>query len=242
MLWSFGHIMKFKLNPNRAFITLIAIAVVFAVLHIVARSFVHFTDVDGAWLKLFTRFDMNQEVSVPTWYNQILLFIAAGIATVTGLVKREAKDSYTKHWLGLGAIFTYMSIDEGASLHEIAAAPLGNYFGTGGTLLHYAWVIAGMAFLGVFGLIYFRFWLKLPKTTRFLFALAAIIYVGGAVGTEMIAGYYASNYGQGFQYSLLTLAEEGMEKTGVIVFIYALLKYLESIKPNLSLQIKSLAK
>jgi len=59
-----------------------------------------------------------------------------------------------------------------------------------------------------------------------LFMLAGALYIGGAVGMELIAGPYAERYGmQNFGYSLLAMTEEAIEMTGIALFTYALLAF-----------------
>ncbi|MFP8877143.1 MAG: hypothetical protein VCB99_09590 [Myxococcota bacterium] len=64
----------------------------------------------------------------------------------------------------------------------------------------------------------------LPSKIRFLFILAALIYVGGAVGVERATDWYdVHDLLDTLAYNLWTAVEETMEMAGVIVFIYALL-------------------
>ncbi|MFZ2052894.1 MAG: hypothetical protein WAU81_01735 [Candidatus Aminicenantales bacterium] len=59
--------------------------------------------------------------------------------------------------------------------------------------------------------------------------VAAVFYTAGAIGAEMIGGYYAGLHGsRNLDYRMIATVEEGLEMAGVIVFIYALLKYIGS--------------
>jgi hypothetical protein len=63
--------------------------------------------------------------------------------------------------------------------------------------------------------------------------------VGGALGMEMVCGYYADAVGQrNLIYGLLASVEEILEMVGVIVFIYALLSYIGSYLENIDLRVK----
>jgi len=91
----------------------------------------------------------------------------------------------------------------------------------------------------VTGLAYLKFLLHLPRKTRDLFLLAGSIYVGGALGMEMVCGYYADAVGQrNLIYGLMASVEEILEMVGVIVFIYALLSYIGSYLENIDLRLK----
>lgn len=60
-----------------------------------------------------------------------------------------------------------------------------------------------------------------------MFIASGCIYVGGALGFELISGFVASIYGEKtvFDFALVAI-EEFLEKLGVIFFIYALLLYI----------------
>lgn len=69
--------------------------------------------------------------------------------------------------------------------------------------------------------------MRLPARTAFLFVVSGAVYVGGAIGFELIGGYYAKANGvENLTYSMISTVEESLEMSGVIVFIYALLKYI----------------
>lgn len=101
---------------------------------------------------------------------------------------------------------------------------------------YYAWVVPAIICLAVFSLFYFRFLLALPRRTQRLFVLAAVIYVGGALGFEMIGADYNTSMGHVYQdtpllgvdlaHDLIGLVEESLEMLGMVVFFYALSDYI----------------
>jgi hypothetical protein len=79
----------------------------------------------------------------------------------------------------------------------------------------------------IVALSYLKFFFNLPPRTRIQFFTAAAVFVGGAIGVEILGGYYAKSHGEGnFQFSMFSTVEEGLEMAGVIVLINALLNYL----------------
>ena len=57
--------------------------------------------------------------------------------------------------------------------------------------------------------------------------MAVTIYIGGAIGCELIGAYYAEICGtQNMAYSMIVTVEESLEMAGLILFIWALLKYV----------------
>ena len=109
-------------------------------------------------------------------------------------------------------------------------------------LLYYPWVIAGIVFVIIFLLVFYRLIQSLQKTTRNLFMLAGTLYVGGAIGIEMLGAYYTEIYGkESFIYSLVSTLEEFLEMFGIIIFIYALLAYIRRYLNMVNLQINFVA-
>lgn len=91
-----------------------------------------------------------------------------------------------------------------------------------------------MAGILILALFFLGFLLRLPSCTRRFFLGAGAIYLGGAIGVEMIGGYYAEVYGfDSLEYQLIAHAEESLEMAGIIVFIYALLRYLADHYPTI---------
>ena len=66
--------------------------------------------------------------------------------------------------------------------------------------------------------------------------MAGAVYVGGAIGMEMIGGFYQDVYGYDLTYVLLQTIEEVGEMLGIVIFIYALCYYLSVYpEPNQSM-------
>jgi hypothetical protein len=88
-------------------------------------------------------------------------------------------------------------------------------------------------------LVFWRFLLHLAVRHRRLFAVAAVLYVSGSVGVEMVSAYHADLHGvQNLTYELITVVEEALEMLGVLVFVYALLDYLRAADTELRLLVR----
>lgn len=91
----------------------------------------------------------------------------------------------------------------------------------------FTWVIPGMVVVAVLAIYFVRFLWRLPPNTRQAFVVAGTLFVGGAIGVEILGGWYGGLHGMAnLTYSLFATVEESMEIVGVIVFIHALLEYL----------------
>jgi hypothetical protein len=175
-------------------------------------------------------FDLSSDISVPSWYASVTLLLCALLLAIIFKAKRRDKDRFALHWGVISLIFLYLSIDEAARVHETIGATLRLKF-TGSThgLLHYTWVIYGAAFVVVVAAFYIEFLAHLPAKTRQLFILAGFIYVSGALGMDMVNGRYADFHGsQNLTYQAMTVVEEFLEMTGIIIFVYAIMSYMVS--------------
>jgi len=63
---------------------------------------------------------------------------------------------------------------------------------------------------------------------RRLLATAALVYVGGVLGMELVGSWYTSQYGWSLAYGFIASLEELLEMLGVVVLVYALLNYMET--------------
>ena len=219
-----------NISPRKVAIVLGSIAILLALQSIYAEyvlSNILGMESDTAPARLLDLFSVNLEESLPTWYSSTNLFVAACLLAWIALGKREQAGSDRRSWAGLALIFLYLSMDEGAAIHESFSGPLQDAFSTSG-FLEFGWIILGIPLVILFGTVYFRFWLRLNSPTQPLFAIAGLLYVGGAIGIESIsANQYSIDGGSSFLYLAIATLEELCEMLGVVVFIYALLDYLK---------------
>jgi hypothetical protein len=176
---------------------------------------------------------LDGENNVPAWYSCAALLLCSAVLGIIGLHHRQAADKYARHWLALAIVFLYLSIDEGASIHEMADLPIHHRLEAIGYLdailpmIGMAWVLAGVLFSVIVFLAFWRFLLHLPIATRLLFLVAGGLYVGGAVGLEAVEGrYFPEGADHTFILELIVALEEALEMLGVILFLYSLMAYM----------------
>ena len=119
------------------------------------------------------------------------------------------------------------AIDEAFQVHEKLISPFRTWMGDDNLgVFYFAWVIPGIILTFILGLFFLRFLLHLHVKTRLRFLMAATIYIGGAIGMELIGGAHAEIYGRSnITFIMMVTVEEGLEMAGLIFFIWALLKY-----------------
>lgn len=209
-------------------LVLAGIATLLGIVSVIGQMIKHLSNFDRAF-GLIPLVYVNAELSIPTIFSVLLLFMCALLLALITVLTRKHSEPHSLYWGILTAGFLFMTFDEGASIHELLDDPMRGLLGSQSPgFLHFAWVVPVGILVVVMGFFFIRFLKSLPKSTRRLFIVASLLYVGGAVGMEMLGGNYASSHGSdNFGFSLLATVEESLEMGGTILFIHALLAYLE---------------
>lgn len=171
---------------------------------------------------LIPLFNFDAEESLPTLYAAVLHLSCAAVTAAIGAGKRRAGERFGRHWMALGVIFCFLALDEMLMIHE-KFSQLEAVIPAEG-VLRYPWVVVyGPAAL-ILGLLFIPFILALPRAVAGRFVLAGAIFVGGAVGMEMLGGVLLDS-GEGWGYALAATVEELCEMVGLIVFLHAAMGY-----------------
>ena len=102
-------------------------------------------------------------------------------------------------------------------------------------LLHQTWIVAYGGLILIGAVLIRPFLLTLPRTLYLRVLLSAGVFLTGAVGMEIIGGFWVQagpdNWVESagintWSFSLIVLLEEGLEMLGVIILINALLNHL----------------
>lgn len=173
-------------------------------------------------------FDVDEEDSFPTWYSASALLLTAVVLWINATSHREAKHSHTWHWYGLSVGFLLLSVDEIAGMHE-----------TLNSLIEMSWAIPGGVLVLFLAGVYLAFLIQLERKTAIQFVIGGALFVGGAVGVELLTEPYLENDELNtLAYNLWTALEEAMEMGGVIVFLNALLLSMKGQNAETELRIK----
>ena len=174
-------------------------------------------------------FDVDEEINLPTWYSSAALLLASALLFLVHKRKAAMGAPWSVHWLLLSIGFLGLSMDEVAAVHDSVNAATRS-----------SWAIPAGAIAVAIGLMFSRFLISLPLKTSVLFVIGGIIFLGGAVGVEVHTEWYNEiNYADSLPYKLWTIVEEGLEMFGVIIFIYALVSYMEMDTGNPSVVLRS---
>jgi hypothetical protein len=233
------------ISPKKLALVLTLVVLSLLLAHVAVQYLNYFQGHD-VQLGFLHQLNLAEENNIPTWYSSSALLLSAILLAVIGLANKREGNPYTREWLGLAAIFLYLSLDEAASLHEgtnaLTDALLGPMLEAAGYLhglLYYSWVIVGAMFVLIVALAYLRFLAALPVQTRSLFLIAGTLYVGGALGVEILGARHFYLYGlKDFSYMMFVAVEEGLEMLGIVVFLYALISHLGSSSSGLQILVE----
>jgi hypothetical protein len=223
-----GFSVEISLNPKRIALTMLSIITVLAIMHI-TQLVIYFQVGNPEVFDFIEIIDFDYEANLPSFYSSTALMFCAVLLWVIGLHKRREQAAYKHHWIGLAIIFTFLSIDEAIALHEDIGDIMENmHWVDAKGLLYFAWVVPYGMLLVLFTVSYFKFVFSLPRQTMFLFIYAGGLFITGAIGIEVFSAREADLYGtDNISYSVLYTIEELCEMLGIVIFCYALLRYIE---------------
>jgi hypothetical protein len=223
-----------ELIPSQVALALggVAVALVVAnILLMVAKfGFGH-----GHFYGLASLFHLDRESNIPTLFSSCLLLLNAALLGLFAYLERLSGASY-RPWVLLALIFCFLSVDETARIHERLGVPVGVALDTSG-IFSFAWTIPYGILTALLAAIYLPIIWPLERRLRYLLLLSGGLYVGGAVGFEMIGSALWDSF-QSYEtvwYAISVTCEESLEMAGLILFMYTLMMLIQNKHKNVSL-------
>ena len=183
---------------------LLILLVGFVAIHICFNLY-NYQVAETEWL-IHQLFELDEENNLPTWFSSFLLL---NNAFFLYLIAREKKDKFRFHWLILAFGFLVLSIDEVAGVHE-----------SFNTAVDINWAIPAGIVVMLVGLAYIPFLLSLPRRLAILFIVSGVLFVGGAIGVELLSEDMDD---EAMPYGFATALEEGMEMLGAWLFLFVII-------------------
>ncbi len=203
-----------SLNPQAIMVTIGVIVIALAGANIVVALIRQLAEQPAAGLDVF---DLNAEQSISSWFSSALLLIASGLAAAIAV----KTTTMTWRWAGLAAMLLLASIDETIAVHERLSEPVGNLLNISDSF-PFAWVLPFIVIGAALFPTYLGLLRSLERQYQILFVLSAVIYLGGAVGLEIIGGFLLNIFGSGVATELEVIVEESAEMLGMGLFISSL--------------------
>lgn len=231
--------MKFQIFLNPATVTQFLLRVVFflVVISFLGQMTVYFLPNYPFTNYLAKAFSVDYERNIPTAYSVLALLLSSILLGAIAHTKNLDSDRYKKHWKILSFIFLYMALDEAVQVHEQLINPMRALLNATG-FLYFTWIVPIGCLVAIFLLSYTKFLFHLPTSTRNLFVTASVLYIGGAIGMEMLGGYQAYTSGTyNLSYLIIVTFEELLEMLGIVIFIHALMSYINKYLGGVSCKI-----
>ncbi|MCH7973247.1 MAG: hypothetical protein IH949_05085 [Bacteroidetes bacterium] len=226
--------MNLNFSTKKVIRLLVVIVIILTLLSLIGQLYKYFL-FEGNDRYLVDLINVDKEKNFPTWFASLNILFCSILLFIISSVKRKTRDSFFYHWFTLSIIFLLMATDEIMQLHEQVITPIRGLLNTTG-YLYITWVIPGILFGILFLVVYLKFLIHLPRQIKVLFIMSGLIYVSGAIGFEIIGSNHIYYYGQNnISYALLTAGEEFLEMSGILLFTYTLLKYINIEFPQLGI-------
>ena len=222
--------MDLKLNPKKIASVLAFAMILLAILHIIACLPLVF--MDRSYPLGFLSLD--GENNLPAMFSVALLWCSALLTACIAWAGGKNRI----YWAGLSLAFLLLGLDEATMIHERMTEITRQVLGATG-LFYFAWVIPYLILLLLFGALYCRFFFALPSDTRWKIMWSVLLFVGGAIGVEMLGGAWLESHGRDSIFYLFVMVEEVLEMSGSIAFIYTFSSYIARHLPDLRLRIAS---
>ncbi|NJK54783.1 MAG: hypothetical protein HC939_01845 [Pleurocapsa sp. SU_5_0] len=217
----------YNLSPRRVTKFLLSIIALLVLFNLLERGIVHWLNAQNNGKLISVYFNFDEEGNLPSLYSSLALGFSSYLLAIIASLRKTVKGKYARQWKTLSLIFLYLAIDENCGIHELLIPVFKELINAKG-LLYFPWVVPAFCLIVVFLIIYRKFILALPRQTKVMFLLSGTIYIFGALVMEMIGGYIADHYGYQTVYGIVSTIEELSEMFGIVIFINALLNYLQS--------------
>ncbi|MFN8023360.1 MAG: hypothetical protein U0Q03_17670 [Acidimicrobiales bacterium] len=220
-----GLTRAFGFTPRQLLRGLLVATAILTVLGAVADRITRF-DPDPAFIP--SRFDLLREGNVPTWFASGQWLLAAVFALRLAVGGRRTAEPHHRTWTLLAAVFLFCSIDEAAQFHE----PMSDWMGSlkdASPVLANAWVVPYAVAVVVIAIMSWRLVRSLPSPVFRLLVLSGVVFVGGAIGFELIESVFVSEGKDTLLKSIVATGQEVVEMLGLDLLVFALAVLLDSV-------------
>lgn len=169
------------------------------------------------------QFDLNGEGNLGAWFESFLLLCSALTVVLIALDARERNNPMATRWGVFAAGLLVMAVDETAQVHNTVSGGLRHGFGTSG-LLYHAWVLPALVVVAVAFVYLLPLVREVPLEFQGRLFLAAGVYVGGAIGLEILGGPLRTLGKESLPYQMIMTLEEVCELAGLLLLMATLFR------------------
>jgi hypothetical protein len=166
-------------------------------------------------------FDSDQKLNFPTSMKLALMLGATLLFLLVGLGAAVRHDRV--RWMGIGALFALVTLDELTYMHQRISDAFHTWFGASGAL-RFAWIVIYVPALAVIAFVYFPWWRALPRHLRNGLLWAALLFAGGSAGMELAKGVLYDEHDWGLKFGLVAALSDSLELLGLGILVAMLLR------------------
>ncbi|MFE7629013.1 hypothetical protein [Kocuria sp. NPDC057446] len=170
--------------------------------------------------------EVTSEVNLPMWWTVLLLIAGATLMLV--VAASAASRRVALAWRVAAVIALLMSLDDATMLHEKLGAIVERFWAD--IELTFTWVVLGVPIALVVVLLAWWAARRLPRVSGRLLLGGFVVFLGAAVGFELIAEAVLGTDPHWFLYRFVYHLEEGLEMTGAALLVVAPLSDLRRVR------------
>lgn len=169
---------------------------------------------------------IDREGNLAAWLSSTTMLFCSLVAWSLRSSGEYHRGVDNRAWALVALALFLMSMDETAQVHERVGSLVQPILPDIG-VLYFGWVAVGVLGAAIVAPFFVRFVRQLPDRTRMQLILAAIVFLAGAIGVEMVTGEYMSRTEDklSLTYIFLSHIEELLEMLGLIILLRALLQH-----------------
>ena len=181
-------------------------------------------------------FDLALERNLPTYFSTLALVVTGCVAIAIARKTSETGRGGAIGWVFVAACLFFMAADEALAIHDGFSPALRAQWTTSGVLYH-AWVLVYGALAVLVALLCLPLVRSLSRATFLRLAFAAVVFIGSAIGFELLQSSFLSqavggdanapvNWGEvelNPLNAVSVIAEESGEMLGVALALRALI-------------------
>ncbi|MGI9534990.1 MAG: hypothetical protein ACR2NW_08555 [Thermodesulfobacteriota bacterium] len=228
---------QLTVNPERVFKFLFIIVLLLTAAGYLGEYIKNFYSYEQYKIvKQYVRIFNLGEGTVQTWFSSTLFFCCAFLLMVIAYIKRKTDDRFILHWTFLSLLFVVFSIDEYCELHERLSL---FHINLGSGVFKFTWVLSAIPLVLILFFIYLKFIKHLPREIEKLVVIAAVLFISGTLVLEIVGGVYLAVYKNMGTFLIFGTLEELLELLGTTVFLYALIRYMNSHMKELRIYVEN---
>ena len=212
-----------RIKPQKSAFFLWLFSLILALASFIGQSLKYWTSFDNAF-GLVPLFNIGSRLSVQTIYSVLLLLSLMLLLRIISIEKCKTNGKFCPQWKALPFFALYLALHRGTGVHSLIIDPLVDHLAVLFSQLHVTRFYVTLVLCAlIFLFFYTRLFLSLPKRTKLLLIITAVLFL---LGVRKLG--FALNSLEEVNYLIVETISKWLEMSGTILLLYAFLDYLET--------------